>query len=124
MIWIVLTLAVLVCGLLLCCIYILLNKICSLKERIGELNEKVGIENSFSGYRRIYLNEVPVGNGHQIRIRNGLYDKASCLIPLVAPGLSVSAYVSNIVEEHLKRHGELLKEEIEYFLYKDSLWKN
>ena len=42
----------------------------------------------------------------------------------MAPGMSVSAYVSNIVEEHLKRHGELLKDELERFLYKDSLWKN
>jgi hypothetical protein len=24
----------------------------------------------------------------------------------------------------LKRHGELLKDELERFLYKDSLWKN
>ena len=42
----------------------------------------------------------------------------------LAPGMSVSVYVSNIVEEHLKRHGELLKNELECFLYKDSLWKN
>ena len=42
----------------------------------------------------------------------------------MAPGMSVSVYVSNIVEEHLKRHGELLKDELERFLYKDSLWKN
>ena len=42
----------------------------------------------------------------------------------MAPGMSVSVYVSNIVEEHLKRHGELLKNELECFLYKDSLWKN
>ena len=53
-----------------------------------------------------------------------LYDKASRLIPFMAPGMSVSVYVSNIVEEHLKRHGELLKDELERFLYKDSLWKN
>ena len=42
----------------------------------------------------------------------------------IGQGLSVSVYVSNIVEEHLKRHGELLKDELERFLYKDSLWKN
>ncbi len=65
-----------------------------------------------------------VGNGRQIRIRGYLYDKASRLIPFMAPGMSVSVYVSNIVEEHLKRHGELLKDELERFLYKDSLWKN
>lgn len=124
MMWIVLTVAVLVCGLLLCCIYVLSNKICSLKERIRELNDKAGIANSFPEYSRIYLNDVPVGKGHQIRIRSGLYDKASRLVPFMAPGLSVSAYVSNIVEEHLKCHGELLKDELECFLYMDSLWKN
>lgn len=70
------------------------------------------------------LNDVPVGNGRQIRIRGYLYDKASRLIPFMAPGMSVSVYVSNIVEEHLKRHGELLKNELECFLYKDSLWKD
>lgn len=73
---------------------------------------------------RVYLNDAPVGKGRQIRIRCGLYNKASRLIPFMAPGMSVSVYVSNIVEEHLKRHGELLKNELECFLYKDSLWKS
>ena len=42
MMWIVLTVAVLVCGLLLCCVYVLSNKICSLKRQVRELNEKIG----------------------------------------------------------------------------------
>ena len=88
------------------------------------LKEKIGLANRFPEYCRVYLNDVPVGNGRQIRIRGYLYDKASRLIPFMAPGMSVSVYVSNIVEEHLKRHGELLKNELECFLYKDSLWKN
>ena len=124
MMWIVLTVAVLVCGLLLCCVYVLSNKICSLKRQVRELNEKIGIANCFPEYSRVYLNDAPVGKGRQIRIRCGLYNKASRLIPFMAPGMSVSVYVSNIVEEHLKRHGELLKNELECFLYKDSLWKN
>lgn len=37
MMWIVLTVAVLVCGLLLCCVYVLSNKICSLKRQVREL---------------------------------------------------------------------------------------
>ncbi len=123
MIWIVLTLSVLVCGLLLCCICVMANKISSLEGRISELNEKVGISDRFSEYSRIYLNDMPVGNGHQIRLRHVLYEKASRIIPFVAPGLSVSTYVSNIVEEHLKCHGELLKGELEHFLYNDAPWK-
>lgn len=118
------TVAVLVCGLLLCCVYLLSNKICSLQRQVRELNEKIGIANCFPEYSRVYLNDAPVGKGRQIRIRCGLYNKASRLIPFMAPGMSVSVYVSNIVEEHLKRHGELLKNELECFLYKDSLWKN
>ncbi len=47
MMWIVLTVAVLVCGLLLCCVYVLSNKICSLKRQVRELNEKIGIANCF-----------------------------------------------------------------------------
>ena len=124
MMWILLTVAVLVCGILLFCLYVLSKRICSLKEQARELKEKTGIANRFPEYCRVYLNDVPVGNGRQIRIRGYLYDKASRLIPFMAPGMSVSAYVSNIVEEHLKRHGELLKDELERFLYKDSLWKN
>ena len=107
MMWILLTVAVLVCGILLFCVYVLSKRICSLKEQVRELKEKTGIANRFPEYCRVYL-----------------YDKASRLIPFMAPGMSVSAYVSNIVEEHLKRHGELLKDELERFLYKDSLWKN
>ena len=104
--------------------HVLSNKICSLKRQVRELNEKIGIANCFPEYSRVYLNDAPVGKGRQIRIRCGLYDKASRLIPFMAPGMSVSVYVSNIVGEHLKRHGELLKNELECFLYKDSLWKN
>ena len=100
MMWIVLTVAVLVCGLLLCCVYLLSNKICSLKRQVRELNEKIGIANCFPEYSRVYLNDAPVGKGRQIRIRCGLYNKASRLIPFMAPGMSVSVYVSNIVEEH------------------------
>ena len=76
MIWIVLTVAVLVCGLLLCCVYLLSNKICSLKRQVRELNEKIGIANCFPEYSRVYLNDTPVGKGRQIRIRCGLYNKA------------------------------------------------
>ena len=124
MIWIVLTVAVLVCGLLLCCVYLLSNKICSLKRQVRELNEKIGIANCFPEYSRVYLNDTPVGKGRQIRIRCGLYNKASRLIPFMAPGMSVSVYVSNIVEEHLKRHGELLKNELEcYLLYSVYGWR-
>ena len=122
--WIVLTVAVLVCGLLLCCVYLLSNKICSLKRQVRELNENIGLEYCFPEYSLVFMNDAPVGQGRQIRIRGYLYDKASRLIPFMAPGMSVSVYVSNIVEEHLKRHGELLKNELECFLYKDSLWKN
>ena len=85
MIWIVLTVAVLVCGLLLCCVYLLSNKICSLKRQVRELNEKIGIANCFPEYSRVYLNDTPVGKGRQIRIRCGLYNKASRLIPFMAP---------------------------------------
>ena len=53
--WIVLTVAVLVCGLLLCCVYLLSNKICSLKRQVRELNEKIGIANCFPEYSRVYL---------------------------------------------------------------------
>ena len=73
MIWIVLTVAVLVCGLLLCCVYVLSNKICSLKRQVRELNEKIGIANCFPEYSRVYLNDAPVGKGRQIRIRCGLF---------------------------------------------------
>ena len=51
MMWIVLTVAVLVCGLLLCCVYVLSNKICSLKRQVRELNEKIGIANCVYGSR-------------------------------------------------------------------------
>ena len=88
MMWIVLTVAVLVCGLLLCCVYLLFNKICSLKRQVRELNEKIGIANCFPEYSRVYLNDAPVGKGRQIRIRCGLYNKASRLIPFMAPGMS------------------------------------
>ena len=73
MIWIVLTVAVLVCGLLLCCVYLLSNKICSLKRQVRELNEKIGIANCFPEYSRVYLNDAPVGKGRQIRIRCGCF---------------------------------------------------
>ena len=124
MMWIVLTVAVLVCGILLFCVYVLSNRICSLKKQVRELKEKTGIANRFPEYCRVYLNDVPVGTGRQRRIRGSLYAQASRLNPFNAPCMSVSIDVSNIVEEHLKRHGELLKNELECFLYKDSLWKD
>ena len=36
MMWIVLTVAVLVCGILLFCVYVLSKRICSLKEQVRE----------------------------------------------------------------------------------------
>lgn len=61
MMWIVLTVAVLVCGILLFCVYVLSNRICSLKKQVRELKEKTGIANRFPEYCRVYLNDVPVG---------------------------------------------------------------
>ncbi len=85
---------------------------------------ELGIERTFAGYSRIYLDDTPVGNGRQVRIRSDIYMKVSRVLPLIAPKVSASSYVSNIVEEHMKRYGGLLNEEIEYYMYNGVLWKN
>lgn len=120
----VLTIVVLACGLLLCCVYVLPNKICSLKKQVRELNRKIGIVNRFLEYSHMYLSDVPVGKGCQIRTCCGLYSKVGRLTPFTAPDVSVPVCVSSTVEEYLKCHGELLRNELECFLYKDSLWKD
>lgn len=122
--WIVLLPACIVCGLLLYCVCRLIWKVRRLDRQVVKLKMELGTERTFAGYSRVYLDDTPVGNGRQVRIRSDIYVKVSRTLPMIAPGVSVSSYVSNIVEEHLKRHGRLLNEEIKYYMYSGVLWKN
>lgn len=122
--WIVLVPACIFCGLLLYCVCRLLRKVRRLERQVARLKMELGIERTFAGYSRIYLDDTLVGNGRQVRIRSDIYMKISRVLPLIAPKVSASSYVSNIVEEHMKRYGGLLNEEIEYYMYNGVLWKN
>ncbi|KAB4253872.1 DUF3408 domain-containing protein [Bacteroides uniformis] len=67
-----------------------------------------------SDYREKYLVNHPLPGRIQVYVNRRLYEHIKHFLPVIAPDVSISSYISNIVAEHI----ELYLEEINK-MYKD-----
>ncbi|MFS2717054.1 DUF3408 domain-containing protein [Bacteroides uniformis] len=59
-----------------------------------------------SGYRERYLKNNPVPYRIQVYVNRRLYEHIKHFLPVIAPDVSISSYISNIVAEHVELHME------------------
>lgn len=67
----------------------------------GKARRKRGEE---SDYREKYLKNNPVPYRIQVYMNRRLYEHIRHFLPVIAPDVSISSYVSNIVADHVERH--------------------
>lgn len=59
-----------------------------------------------SDYRKKYLRNNPVPYRIQVYVNRRLYEHIKHFLPVIAPDVSISSYISNIVAEHVELHME------------------
>lgn len=71
------------------------------KNLLEEMEEK-------SVYAETFLERKMTGTGRQTYIHDSLYGELARILPVIAPGLSVPAFVNNVLADHLKRHQDVI----------------
>lgn len=59
-----------------------------------------------SEYRERYLRNNPVPYRIQVYVNRRLYEHIKHFLPVIAPDVSISSYISNIVAEHVEQYLE------------------
>ena len=71
------------------------------KSLLKEMEEK-------SVYAETFLERKMTGTGRQTYIHGSLYGELVRILPVIAPGLSVPAFVNNVLADHLKQHQDVI----------------
>ena len=74
-------------------------------------------EEPFS-YKENYLVNIPASNRSHVYINREVADCIKRVLPVIAPDMSISGYISNILVEHLQQHWDEINE-----LYKKEYYK-
>ena len=70
------------------------------------------------GYRDSFLINIPSSNRSHVYINREIADSIKRFLPVIAPDMSISGYISNILADHLQRHWDEISE-----LYNDEFHK-
>ncbi len=55
-------------------------------------------------YKRKFLKNTSQGGRIQVYMDRNLYDNIKRFLPVIAPGVSLSSYITNIVTDHVEQH--------------------
>lgn len=72
-----------------------------------QMNEK---NKDVSAYRRRFLVQVPASIRCQTYINRDIYERIKRFLPVIANDVSISSYVSNILNDHLEKHWSQISE--------------
>lgn len=72
-----------------------------------QINEK---NKDVSAYRRRFLVQVPASIRCQTYINRDIYERIKRFLPVIANDVSISSYVSNILNDHLEKHWSQISE--------------
>lgn len=72
-----------------------------------QVNEK---NKDVSAYRRRFLVQVPASIRCQTYINRDIYERIKRFLPVIANDVSISGYVSNILNDHLEKHWSQISE--------------
>lgn len=57
-----------------------------------------------SSYKRRFLKNTPQGGRIQVYMDRSLYENIKRFLPAIAPNVSLSSYISNIVTDHIEQY--------------------
>lgn len=61
-----------------------------------------------SSYKRRFLKNTPQGGRIQVYMDRSLYENIKRFLPVIAPNVSLSSYITNIVTDHIEQYiGEI-----------------
>ena len=69
-------------------------------------------------YRDRYLFNIPASNRSHVYINREVAECIKRFLPVIAPNMSISGYISNILVEHIRQHWEEINE-----LYNNEYYK-
>ena len=69
-------------------------------------------------YREKYLVNIPASNRSHVYINREVAECIKRVLPVIAPNMSISGYISNILVEHIRQHWEEINE-----LYNNEYYK-
>ena len=61
-------------------------------------------------YRERYLVNIPASNRSHVYINREVAECIKRFLPVIAPNMSISGYISNILVEHIQQHWEEINE--------------
>ena len=61
-------------------------------------------------YKERYLVNIPASNRSHVYINREVADCIKRVLPVIAPDMSISGYISNILVEHLQQHWDEINE--------------
>lgn len=61
-------------------------------------------------YRERYLVNIPASNRSHVYINREVAECIKRFLPIIAPNMSISGYISNILVEHIRQHWEEINE--------------
>lgn len=62
------------------------------------------------GYRERFLVNIPASNRSHVYINREVAECIKRVLPVIAPDMSISGYISNILVDHIQRHWEEISE--------------
>lgn len=62
------------------------------------------------GYKERYLVNIPASNRSHVYINREVAECIKRILPVIAPDMSISGYISNILVDHIQQHWEEINE--------------
>ena len=78
------------------------------KARRGEAQKEKG--NETFGYRERFLVNIPASNRSHVYINREVAECIKRVLPVIAPEMSISGFISNILVDHLQKHWDEINE--------------
>lgn len=79
------------------------------EEHFFNLLESMDMEEK-SAYAETFLDRKITGKRKQTYIDSSLYEELAGILPVIASGVSVPAFVNNVLADHLEKHRDVMNE--------------
>lgn len=92
------------------------TEVSSITEPAESPSEKTGAakprkrKEETGSYRERYLVNIPASNRSHVYINREVSECIKRFLPVIAPNMSISGYISNILVEHIQQHWEEINE--------------
>ena len=83
------------------------------KQDVEDLLDIEKVKSAPEDYKKLFFTKLPLKHRTQTYIEKKNYDLLRGILALVAPGTNISSYINMIIEDHLMKNRNLIKELLE-----------